>query len=52
MRINDQLLITVIFGAARLIVAAFAVRPLLSQLWVKIGLDDLETGLPKYPRKS
>ena len=45
------LLITVIFGAARLIVAAFAVRPLMSQLWVKIGLDDLETGLPKYPGK-
>jgi hypothetical protein len=38
----------VIFGAAR---AAFAVRPLMSQLWVKIGLDDLETGLPKYPGK-
>ena len=32
---SDQwsaLLITVIFGAARLIVAAFAVRPLMSQL--------------------
>jgi hypothetical protein len=28
------LLITVIFGAARLIIAAFAVRPLMSQLWV------------------
>lgn len=27
--------ITVIFGAARLIVAVFAVRPLVSQLWVK-----------------
>jgi hypothetical protein len=42
---------TVIFGVARLIVAAFAARPLISQLWVKIGLDDLETGLPKYPGK-
>jgi hypothetical protein len=31
------LLIIVIFGAARLIVAAFAVRPLISQLWVIFG---------------
>jgi hypothetical protein len=40
------LLITVIFGAARLIVAAFAVRPLMSQLWVTRVVQTMGQTLP------